>query len=117
MHIGELSRRTGVSVRMLRYYESKGLLRPARRASGYRLYGDAEVQMVKRIRTLNAAGLTLDTIRRILPCARPGARALEFAPCVEFQASLRRHIAALDGRISELSESRRILDGYLASSA
>jgi DNA-binding transcriptional MerR regulator len=111
MLIGELSRRSGVSVRMLRYYESQGLLRPARRASGYRLYDDAELLAVRRIRTLNAAGLKLETIRNILPCARDGS--LEFEPCAEFKVSLRRQLVELDGRISELSDSRRILAAYL----
>lgn len=38
MRIGELARRTGVSVRALRYYEEQGLLVPARAANGYREY-------------------------------------------------------------------------------
>jgi DNA-binding transcriptional MerR regulator len=112
MLIGELSRRCGVSVRMLRYYERQGLLRPARRASGYRLYSDADLLAVRRIRVLNAAGLKLATIRKILPCARVGS--LEFEPCAEFRGSLRRQLAELDSRISKLSDSRRILAAYLA---
>ncbi len=112
MQIGEMSRRSGVSVRMLRYYEREGLLRPARRPSGYRIYGDADLASVRRIRALNAAGLKLGSIRRILPCARGDS--LEFAPCREFRASLRRQIVELDGRIAALSESRRLLAGYLA---
>lgn len=42
MRIGELARRTGVSERMLRYYEQEGLLRPARTTSGYRDYGEGK---------------------------------------------------------------------------
>jgi DNA-binding transcriptional MerR regulator len=38
MRIGELSRRTGVNAHQLRYYESQGLLEPARGANGYREY-------------------------------------------------------------------------------
>src|SRR5580658_5802507 len=111
MQIGEFSRRCGVSVRMLRYYEREGLLSPARQASGYRVYDDAALQVVSRIRALNAAGLTLEAIRRVLPCARAGS--LHFEPCLEFQSSVRRQIAELDKRISELHESRRMLAGYL----
>ena len=40
MHIGELSVRTGVSRRALRYYEEQGLLLPQRQANGYRSYSD-----------------------------------------------------------------------------
>jgi hypothetical protein len=43
MRIGELRRRTGVSERLLRYYEEQGLLRPQRRPSGYREYDDSDV--------------------------------------------------------------------------
>ena len=63
MKIGELSRRTGVSVRMLRYYEAEGLLAPPRTDSGYRDYGPAEEETVRRIKMLGAAGMTLETIQ------------------------------------------------------
>ena len=46
MKIGDLAQRTGVSVRMLRFYEAQGLLSPARNAAGYRLYGEADVAQV-----------------------------------------------------------------------
>jgi DNA-binding transcriptional MerR regulator len=88
MQIGELSKRTAVSVRMLRYYEDEGLLHPRRTSSGYREYGDAEEQTVRRIRLLGAAGLTLETIRQILPCVRNDRP--EFEPCDE----MRRNSAA-----------------------
>jgi DNA-binding transcriptional MerR regulator len=112
MLIGEFSRRSGVSVRMLRYYERQGLLRPVRAMSGYRLYDDADLLTVRRIRVLNAAGLRLEAIRKILPCGRVGS--LEFEPCAEFQDSLRRQLVELDKRISELSDNRRTLAAYLA---
>ena len=73
MKIGELSRRTGVSVRMLRYYEGEGLLAPQRTESGYRDYGPAEEQTVRRIKLLGAAGMTLETIqlsRRATNCEK-----------------------------------------------
>jgi DNA-binding transcriptional MerR regulator len=48
MRIGELSRRTGVNERLLRYYEEQGLLRPDRLPSGYRVYAESDVQTVGR---------------------------------------------------------------------
>ena len=53
MRIGELSRRTGVSVRLLRYYEDQGLLAPARLPSGYRDYDGGAVEQVQLIRVLD----------------------------------------------------------------
>ncbi len=110
MQIGELSRRCGVSVRMLRYYESRGLLRPERTVQGYRIFGDADVDVVRRITTLNAAGLRLETIRRILPCTRPDSPGLR--PCDEFKDSVRQALAELDSQIAALSESRRLLAAF-----
>ena len=114
MRIGELSRRTGVSVRMLRYYESEGLLKPARTSVGYRSYGEAEEQTVRRIRMLIAAGLKLKTIQRLLPCVRDDRP--DFQPCDELRSILRHEVATLDGRLKELGDSRRILAGYPAQS-
>lgn len=111
MQIGELSKRTGISVRMLRYYEQEGLLAPARRASNYRDYGEAEESTAKRIRLLSEAGLKLETIRLLLPCVlndRP-----EFDPCPQVVATLRQEIEALEQKIDCLRSSRKILTSYL----
>ena len=62
MRIGELCRRTGVSARMLRYYEAQGLLAPSRRPSGYRDYAEPDVSRVQHVRDLLAAGLSTATI-------------------------------------------------------
>src|ERR1700754_3001209 len=50
--IGELADRTGVSVRALRYYEERGVLRPDRTPSGYRIFADSDVHTVAHIQTL-----------------------------------------------------------------
>lgn len=111
MRIGELARRTGVSERMLRYYEQEGLLRPARTASGYRDYGEAEFQAARRIRLLSAAGLKLDAIRVMLPCMLNEPPAFE--PCQAVKTALRREISKLDEKLRDIGESRRIMAGFL----
>ncbi|ATE58737.1 MerR family transcriptional regulator [Thauera sinica] len=111
MRIGELARRTGVSERMLRYYEQEGLLQPARTDSGYRDYGEAEVQAAHRIRLLSASGLKLDTIRVLLPCMRGDQPAFE--PCQEVRDALRQEVEKLDEKLRDLTESRRIVASYL----
>ncbi|MET4043052.1 MerR family transcriptional regulator [Bradyrhizobium sp. RT6a] len=113
MRIGELSRRTGVSVRMLRYYEGEGLLAPLRTDSGYRDYGLAEEETVRRIKMLGGAGMTLETIKRLLPCVRNNDPT--FTPCNELRKILTQQVGLIDERIETLSESRTILAGYLAS--
>ncbi|MFI1918012.1 MerR family transcriptional regulator [Nocardia sp. NPDC020380] len=69
MKIGELSNRTGVSIRALRYYEEKGALRPQRTSSGYRIFDDDAVSTVGHIQTLLSAGLGMELITEILTCA------------------------------------------------
>jgi DNA-binding transcriptional MerR regulator len=65
--IGELSRRTGVSVKRLRFYSNEGLLPPAgRSASGYRLYSEEHVVRIDLIRALRDAGVGLADIGRVL---------------------------------------------------
>ncbi|HEY8332524.1 MAG TPA: MerR family transcriptional regulator [Tardiphaga sp.] len=113
MKIGELSRRTGVSVRMLRYYEGEGLLAPGRTESGYRDYGPAEENTVRRIKMLGAAGMTLETIRRLLPCVTSDDPA--FRPCNDLRRILAQQVSLIDERIQSLSQSRTILAGYLSS--
>ena len=113
MKIGELSRRTGVSVRMLRYYEAEGLLAPQRTDSGYRDYGAAEEETVRRIKMLGAAGMTLETIQQLLPCVRSNDP--EFTPCNNLRRILAEQVGLIDERIETLRQSRTILAGFLSS--
>ncbi|GAA3588069.1 MerR family transcriptional regulator [Klugiella xanthotipulae] len=68
MKIGELSARTGVVARLLRYYEEQELLFPERTANGYRAYAESDVERVRNIRELLDSGIPTWIIRRILPC-------------------------------------------------
>jgi DNA-binding transcriptional MerR regulator len=104
--IGELARRTGVSERLLRYYESRGLIESDRLANGYRDYGQATEQAVEHIRVLLAAGLPTRTIRQILPCATGTSR---LRPCPGVLDSLREHLAVLDRRADDLARARELL--------
>ena len=111
MRIGELSKRSGVSIRMLRYYEDEGLLAPPRTEARYREYDARDVETVKRIRLLAAANLTLPAIRQILPCVLD--ENLVFQPCSELRSILHRQVGVLDERIDALSQSRTILAGFV----
>lgn len=111
MRIGELARRSGISVRMLRYYEAEGLLTPSRTLAGYRDYDAKDEATLRRIRLLGEAGLTLATIRQLLPCLRSNVP--EFEPCDMLRAGLRHEVQQLDTRIGALQRSRRLLAGFL----
>ncbi|MFF7242091.1 MerR family transcriptional regulator [Streptomyces collinus] len=67
MLIGEVARQSGVSARMLRHYESLGLVRPSdRRGSGYREYSSDDIRRIFHIESLRSLGLSLREIGRAL---------------------------------------------------
>ncbi|CAN7390581.1 MerR family transcriptional regulator [Trinickia sp. LjRoot230] len=111
MRIGELARHTGVSERMLRYYEQEGLLKPRRTDSGYRDYGPEEIDTARHIRLLSAAGLKISSIRILLPCVL-GTKPV-FHPCAEARSALRREVEKLDAKLRHLGESRRVIASLL----
>ncbi|MFF2184935.1 MerR family transcriptional regulator [Streptomyces sp. NPDC058155] len=67
MLIGEVARRSGVSARMLRHYESLGLVRPTgRTGSGYREYSGEDIRRILHIESLRSLGLSLREVGRAL---------------------------------------------------
>ncbi|MFF1608874.1 MerR family transcriptional regulator [Amycolatopsis sp. NPDC058278] len=115
MRIGALARRTGVSERLLRYYEEQGLLRPARRANGYREYGEPDIVTVGRIRALLAAGLPTTVIAQILHCVHTDGERLVPEPCPDMVTHLRREHARIDEAIGQLRASQRALGALLTA--
>jgi DNA-binding transcriptional MerR regulator len=114
MRIGELSRRTGVSARLLRYYEEQELLAPDRLPSGYREYQGSDVERVRRIRVLLAAGLSTAKIAYALPGLR--ANGDQLAPCPGLLLDLKQERARLDEAIQALRASRAVLDSVISAS-
>lgn len=112
MFIGELSRRTGVSTRSLRYYEQQGLLRPQRRVSGYREFDESDVATVRRVRILLAAGLNTDLIREVLPCMADEGAIL--APtCEEMAQDLKDERERLGRSIEQLQAAHAMLGSII----
>ncbi|AXB44905.1 MerR family transcriptional regulator [Amycolatopsis albispora] len=111
MLIGELSARTGVSQRMLRYYEQQGLLTARRDAKGYRRYGEDSVGTVRHIRQLLGLGLSTEVIREVLPCTIENLGRLDLCPSLV--RTLRAELAEMDERIDTLRRNRGALAGYL----
>ncbi|XVQ83438.1 MerR family transcriptional regulator [Microbispora siamensis] len=106
MRIGELATRAGVSVRSLRYYEEQGLLTSTRSPSGQRRYTDGEVERVRLIQRMYAAGLSSRTIAEVLPCVdSPSEQSSDeaFERLLQERDRISRHI-------EELSQARDALD-------
>jgi DNA-binding transcriptional MerR regulator len=111
--IGELSARTHVSTRLLRYYEEQGLLTPDRLANGYREYRDCHQDDVWQIRGLLASGLPVRIIKEILPCLDEPCDLQAAAVTSEMLASLEQQRALMDERVRCLMESRDAITAYL----
>lgn len=109
LKIGEVSRRSGVGVEALRFYEKGGLLDgPSRTFSGHRVYGEEVLERLAFIKRAQALGFSLDEIRRIIDDARKGE-----SPCDEVREIVRRRVAELDERLRELRRYRRELKATL----
>lgn len=68
MRIGELSARSGVSARSLRYYEQHDLIRAERAANGYREYGESMVERATVIHQLFGMGFSREVVESVLTC-------------------------------------------------
>ncbi|QYG91929.1 MerR family transcriptional regulator [Iamia sp. SCSIO 61187] len=114
MRIQELADLTGASERSLRYYEQRGLLRPARQPNGYRDYAEADVDEVHRIRMLLAAGLSTEVIAQVLPCMVDEGGVL--APCsADMVPTFLAERQRIDEAIAELAATRDLLDAIVAA--
>ncbi|MBF9266932.1 MerR family transcriptional regulator [Paracidovorax cattleyae] len=96
LRVGELARRTGLTVRTLHHYDEIGLLRPSTRSeSGYRLYSEADVQRLHAIQTLRHLGLPLGDIAGLLQGGGPDPESI-----------IGQQIQALDRQIAQATELR-----------
>jgi DNA-binding transcriptional MerR regulator len=103
--VGEAARRSRLSPKAVRLYETKGILPTAERTSaGYRTYSDDDVEILRFVRQAKALGLRLEEIKRILDLQRNGAQ-----PCSTVEQLLKVHIHEIDQTIKDLRALRRTL--------
>ncbi|GAA2358176.1 transcriptional regulator [Catellatospora methionotrophica] len=102
MLIGEVARRSGVSARMLRHYESLGLVRPTGRSgTGYREYSGEDIRRIFHIESLRSLGLSLREVGRALD--DPG-----FTPSGLVDDLIRQTLARIADETELLTRLRRI---------
>ncbi len=105
MKIGELAKATGLNTKTIRYYELHRLLEdPERTESGYRMYGEDDVERLEFVKKAKRLGLSLEEIREILILHEQSQ-----APCVHVLALLDRKLEHVDDIIRDLEEFRREL--------
>jgi Cu(I)-responsive transcriptional regulator len=111
MNIGEASAASGVSAKMIRYYESIGLIPAARRSeNGYRVYGESDAHTLRFIHRARALGFPVARIAALLRLWQDKSRT-----SAEVKAIAEGHVAELQAKIDELQAMVRTL-GHLAGS-
>lgn len=98
MNIGEAAKASGVSAKMIRYYESIGLIPTAgRTGSGYRVYSDSELKMLRFIRRSRDLGFPVEKIKELLALWRDRSR-----HSADVKRLAQQQIDGLERRIAEM---------------
>jgi len=99
MKINEVEALVGITKKNIRFYEEKGLLSPGRNSeNGYRDYGQAEVDILRRIKLLRKLGVPIEEIRRM----QQGAQTVG--------DGMRRHLVTLERERQNLEESVKLCE-------
>ncbi len=107
MNIGQAAAASGVSAKMIRYYESIGLVRPAARTqAGYRQYAAADVETLRFIRRARDFGFPIEHIRALVGLWQDRQRSSR-----EVKRIAQTHVAELTRKIAELTAMRDALNG------
>ena len=112
LRVGELAARTGVSTRLLRHYENRGILPAPRSSTGQRLFDSGAIEQVRYIRRLLDAGLPTRVIRELIDCIHEPGR---LEPCAV--PLLVEHLNSYDERIAGLVSTRDSLQGLIDASS
>ena len=112
LRIGEVSKRTGLPVKTIRFYCDQGLLQPSGRSdAGYRLFDQDNLAELTIIRALRSMDVSIPELSKILEMRRSGV-----CNCSVLKGSIADKMASIDEQISELrtmqEELARLLDGW-----
>lgn len=111
MNIGAAAKLSGVNAKLIRHYESIGIIPKASRTeSGYRFYSESDVHTLTFVRRARGLGFSMKEIKKLVGLWRNRSRA-----SADVKALAQTHIKELDGKIKELESMRDTLK-HLAKS-
>jgi DNA-binding transcriptional MerR regulator len=111
LRIGEVARRSGLSVKTIRFYCDQGVLRPAGRSEGgYRLFATESLKELALIRALRTMDLSIADVAGILEVRRTGV-----CNCSTLKQRIGVKMAAIDARIQELEVMRNELKTLISN--
>ena len=103
--IGDVARQSGLAPSALRYYESVGLLQPARRVNGQRRFAPNAVRILNTIRFAQEAGFSVDEIRTLFH-----GFGADVPPPVRWRKLADKKLAELDAMVARMERMRRALN-------
>jgi DNA-binding transcriptional MerR regulator len=111
MNIGELARQTGVSIRSLRYYETKQLLSSQRGENGYRTYDPTAIERVRMIQSYLSLGLSTNEILDVVFCSNPDdvvafCDGTDLSPCPGEMEFYQEKLAEIEAQIAALEKAK-----------
>lgn len=105
MNIGEAAKVSGVNAKLIRHYESIGIIPKASRTdSGYRVYSDSDVHTLTFVRRARSLGFSMKEIKKLVGLWRNRSRA-----SADVKALAQTHIKELEAKINELETMRDTL--------
>lgn len=111
MNIGQAAKLSGVSAKMIRYYEEVGLVRPPERTqSGYRIYENSNIHELKFIRRARDLGFTVEQIGGLMHLWRDRGRASADVKRIALE-----QVAALEAKQREIAEMANTLKHLAAN--
>jgi len=108
MNIGDVASATGLPAKTIRYYESVGLIEPARSDGNYRVYDERDVATLRFIHQARSLGFSVKEVAALVALWRDKRRA-----SADVRHLAAAHLTTIDARIADLQRIRRTLEGLI----